>query len=479
MPRLSSLTRDRRTSVALLSATLRIVHDRHALVSASGRIWPPATSQTRRALAALGATVVLLFATFAFAFPVGQLRFRRGKGTEQCPDAAAIRAEVERRLGYDPFVPTADNTIVVTIDRETDQLMGRVQLVDADGTVRGLRSVATDVDRCEDLISTMALTISLAIDPAHVAGSAASGAASSVPPPSTSPPFTSPPSTSPPFTSPPIDAGAAQVEGPVSTPPAPQPSSATREARAARVVEDGAPGGKSTPIRWALGIGGFGSYPIHPGLAAGPLVLMTGRIANTSLALDLRGDVPSRGGGWPFQSHMLLLNIAPCLHGDPVFACAVVSPGIYVASEITDGWAPILLTGIRLGAEIPLKERLAIQVHLDTLLSAIRVRVHTQVLGSGEVWRECLHGRGYWGESSAVRGYLGQHIRAPDCPGHHQRERGRGRSRNGHVRHRPSAARSNRSERRLAAGVSGGHQQRVCAASSPRAPLVELSILDD
>jgi hypothetical protein len=104
------------------------------------------------------AAASLLTTAVGLCFPSTELRYVLGTGAEQCPEATAIRAEVARRLGYDPFLPESDSTIQVTIVREADQLTGRVELVDENGTGRGLRVVSTDPDHCAELVNTLALT---------------------------------------------------------------------------------------------------------------------------------------------------------------------------------------------------------------------------------------------------------------------------------------------------------------------------------
>jgi hypothetical protein len=76
-----------------------------------------------------------------------------------------MRKAVAQRLGYDPFFPAAEKTIVSQIIRDRAELRGSVQLVDGQGIVRGMRAFKVGADECEELVAAMSLAISIAIDP--------------------------------------------------------------------------------------------------------------------------------------------------------------------------------------------------------------------------------------------------------------------------------------------------------------------------
>src|SRR5205814_5483733 len=109
--------------------------------------------------------VTALASTASFAFPSSRLLYSRGVGAERCPDEATMRKAVAQRLGYDPFFPTAEKTIVSRIVRDRDELRGTVELVDNHGMVRGLRDFKVGADDCAELVAAMSLAISIAIDP--------------------------------------------------------------------------------------------------------------------------------------------------------------------------------------------------------------------------------------------------------------------------------------------------------------------------
>ncbi len=303
---------------------------------------------------------MLLSTTTGYGFASSQLSYVRGEGAEQCPDQAAIRAEVEGRLGYDPFLPGSDRTIAVTIERRGDRLAGRVELIDAKGESHGLRVVTTDLDHCVDLVGTLALTISIAIDPTSAA----------------------------PPTAPPADTASANREpaGPpkpaASTPPA-QDVTHRPLPLADAAATPGSPRPRAPSIRWALGLGTFESIRINPELATGGLVFGAGRVGNLSFSADVRADLPVRNEEQGFRSHTLLSNLAACTHQGPFFGCLLGSPGVFFASDGKHGSAFFLLAGGRLGGEMLFTEALGLQLHADLLLPVVRPRV---IASSGRTW---------------------------------------------------------------------------------------------
>src|SRR6185503_7935336 len=86
---------------------------------------------------------------------------------EACPAEPTVRQAVAARLGYDPFFAAADKTIVARIIRNREELRATVELVDDRGMVRGVREFKAPADQCDELVETMALAISIAIDPTN------------------------------------------------------------------------------------------------------------------------------------------------------------------------------------------------------------------------------------------------------------------------------------------------------------------------
>jgi hypothetical protein len=123
---------------------------------------------------------VLLSVSLAHAYPTTRLTYQRGAGAERCPDETALRKAVSARLGYDPFFPWADRTIVARIEADKGVMRGSVELLDEQGLVRGSRKLQAKENQCDELVSGMALAISIAIDPTSLdRGGKAPGAVAS------------------------------------------------------------------------------------------------------------------------------------------------------------------------------------------------------------------------------------------------------------------------------------------------------------
>jgi hypothetical protein len=72
--------------------------------------------------------------SLAHATASSRLVYARGQGTEaSCPDEAALRQAVVKRVGYDPFFPFAKFTVTASLKRDGGKLTGHVELVGEDG----------------------------------------------------------------------------------------------------------------------------------------------------------------------------------------------------------------------------------------------------------------------------------------------------------------------------------------------------------
>ncbi len=83
---------------------------------------------------------------------------------ESCPGVSAMRAAVNRRLGYDPFVERAILRVTVEIQVRGGELVGKARFVRASSAV-GERQMTASLGACSGLVDSLALAISLALDP--------------------------------------------------------------------------------------------------------------------------------------------------------------------------------------------------------------------------------------------------------------------------------------------------------------------------
>jgi hypothetical protein len=131
-----------------------------------------------RALASSGRSsallrVGLLFASLLAASPARagaatRLVYVRSRATSGCPEQSVLEAAVTARLGYEAFSAWGDQTIIATISRSKAGLVARAELIDHDGIAQGSREVEASVSDCDELIATLALAISITLDPMHV-----------------------------------------------------------------------------------------------------------------------------------------------------------------------------------------------------------------------------------------------------------------------------------------------------------------------
>jgi hypothetical protein len=94
-----------------------------------------------------------------------QLVYEVDPGVTGCPDEAALKREVESRLGSNPWRPNTSRTVLVVVTRARGALQARIQLQKKDGSILGTRILRAGQGECRELGAAMALAISIAIDP--------------------------------------------------------------------------------------------------------------------------------------------------------------------------------------------------------------------------------------------------------------------------------------------------------------------------
>jgi hypothetical protein len=275
-----------------------------------------------------------------------------------CPDAAAFRAVVVARLGYDPFIDNAADRVLVRMaprDRATD---GSIEWRDASGKWTGEQtfpSVGTD---CPSLARAMAFVLAVQIQLLARASAAAS------------------PNTATPPESPPAPAAAAE--------PIPKPPLATTilsSPPAQPVTEDAtrssAAGGRPTVgIAFGPSVGfGMSSTPILLGQAFGSLVWQ--RVA---VELAVAASLPAttrRADGAGFSQQHLLASVAACATVTRWNACVLANAGeIRMAGENIDrpssATAPLVEAGARLRFSQNLGGRAFVTAHADGVVNLVR-----------------------------------------------------------------------------------------------------------
>jgi hypothetical protein len=99
-----------------------------------------------------------------------RLEYLRSERAQSCPDRAELQSAVVKRLGYDPFFIAARQTIVVEITDADGELHAQMRLVDDRGIITGSRELREKLDDCRELLASLALAISIALDPSIAFG---------------------------------------------------------------------------------------------------------------------------------------------------------------------------------------------------------------------------------------------------------------------------------------------------------------------
>ena len=287
-----------------------------------------------RGLAVSGALLALAFpltlATPARATPSSRLTYVRGPGAETCPGEAELRRAVAERLGYDPFFPSANRTIVAQIERKGGGYAAELKILDASGISLGERSLPPTTRDCSEVLRSLALAISIAIDDLDAAAP-----------------------------KPPVDAPVAAPEPPPAPTPAPAPPPvAPADAPAAASPE-------KRPVWLAAEVSVLGAVASAPAPALGGAA--GARLVGPwwSVGLEGRLDAPASDaipGGGRVETALTLGVASACAwigDGWRPFVCAVGALGSFrgTTTDVTTARSATALYsgfGARLGLDVSL-----------------------------------------------------------------------------------------------------------------------------
>jgi hypothetical protein len=321
----------------------------------------------RLALAAAVLLPALALAPGALATPSARLVYSRGAGAESCPDEAALRHAVASRVGYDPFFPWAEKTVVATVLRAQPRgFVASVHLVDSAGVEHGARELRTD-DTCAELLDAAALAIAIAIDPLLLAARAPASV------PEAKEPDASPKET---------------------RPAAPSPS-ASRAAESTRARE-------RSSVALGASAGAVASLGVAPGPAVGLSLGADARWDPVSLGVEGRIDAPASRrtdglSGTTFSSWLVTATLAPCLHFHALLGCALAQLGSLQASADVgaQATAPWLAAGVRAGVILPVGSHASLRLRADLLGNLDRVTMHVATVDGVTQWKAPLFTASY------------------------------------------------------------------------------------
>jgi hypothetical protein len=295
----------------------------------------------------------LSWACGASAAASAHLVYVRGPGAESCPSEASIRGAVTARLGYDPFFPWAHDTLFVEVTGLRGAFRVELKLIDEGNFQRGVREITVKAVACAGVLDAMALTMSLAIDPASVIGASSSSAPQVAPAPEPTPPSPAPP--------------LASAPSPDTRSPAPAPSSqggapalSIANTPSSTPPDSGAlaPSSTSRRVQARMALRATGSAGVAPSATVGATALVGLRWRALSVDLEERFDLPSKGStdlpNVRVVSWLVATSVVPCLHLGPVFGCAVGSVGLQTVTWLTTARSIWAAAGGRAGLQLPL-----------------------------------------------------------------------------------------------------------------------------
>lgn len=273
-----------------------------------------------------------------------RLIYLRSGTAESCPDQVALKKAVAKRLGYDPFLVAATHTIVAEMSGDGAELQARARLLDDEGIVLGTREFNEKDADCSELLSSLALAISLTLDPMMVV-------------------------TEPGVESSPIAVDSIKWEASPAPPPvvAEAPKSVEEPAVKASST-DKARRARTTKLAVHAGLQGNIGYVPAPSYA--PMLGLTLRSPRVSLGLEgvvVAPQTEATKTGLRATVSLAYVAVSPCFWLGPIGTCATGSIGRYGGQgggieRPKTGSNVHAATGLRLTGMVPLSTRWALGV---------------------------------------------------------------------------------------------------------------------
>jgi hypothetical protein len=274
-------------------------------------------------------------------------------------------AAVATRLGYDPFSPWGDQTIVANIVRRGDELVGRAELIDHDGIAQGNRQVSVASADCGELVLALSLAISITLDPLYVE-------------PPASPP-----------TTPAAEAPEPVPPGPVASAAPPAGRAVNRQPERPRAVHLK----PNPPVTWHVSAAAIGAVETAPHMTFGGRLGIDARRARWSIGLEAWSTLPATrtaAEGSEVRVSLLAAALAPCFHiSHGLSLCGVGSLGSLRAEGrgVDNAHSERVLhaaAGGRGSLAIPLGSTFELVANIDLAAALNRPRFQ---LDGRDVWR--------------------------------------------------------------------------------------------
>ena len=246
--------------------------------------------------------------------PPSRKRASRTKGSrarKRAPDESVLRSEVALRLGYDPFRAGAPKHLTVVFRATPTGLAARIGTSSATSpdVASAAREMESDGSDCGELLQSVVLAVSLAVDPRGY------GAPPPPPAPPRSPPPPPPAVVEPP---PPPPTVAPALEAP----PAPHPP--------------------VPPGNIGVSVHGRVAFGLLPGVAAGPVLQIEHLAPHWSLFAQAGADVSTNGfhvagTTTTIDASLLRGGAGACAIAGPLALCAQVDVGALHGVGVSGG----------------------------------------------------------------------------------------------------------------------------------------------
>jgi hypothetical protein len=298
-----------------------------------------------------------------------RLEYARSARASVCPDRSTLQAQVSQRLGYDPFFHAARQTISVEIVDVDDEFHAQMRLMDENGIIIGSRELREKAEHCDELVASLALAISIALDPSAALGEETTAVAP--------------------------QAESAPTET-VEPPPEPERESAAQEhppkESRRRVESSRAASGDRNRVQLAARAAFFADFGNAPALAFGFRVGSDLQRDSFRFGAEFSKQFPSSkelGAGGRASASLLAGTLSPCLATDTLAGCGLLSFGsLRTRGESVDFPASQSTFYASVGARFEYTPLLLGKLQLLTVFDAMKPLTPVELhLAGAEVWR--------------------------------------------------------------------------------------------
>jgi hypothetical protein len=282
-----------------------------------------------------------------------ELHYVRDATAQSCVEQEELQSKVSSRLGYVPFQDHAPLIVTVRLSRSDKGFRAVLTSEDTAAHTSGSREISSGSRDCGELLESVALAISVVIDPLTLSRPEAPANPHIIvlPPP--------------------------RVESP---PPAPQPPAPPEKVLDEAPIPVSAAPVEHVPVTVEASLALVASAGAEPSPALGYALAVGLRRRSLSLAVEGRADMPAGSDavdGRSVRSNVMVGSVVPCIRPGPLLGCAVLSAGalngtgegVALSSPRTTFYAA---AGARGGAEWAPWDSLAFGGYVEVLATLTR-----------------------------------------------------------------------------------------------------------